>query len=60
MRFSIAQQIEEIERELRMRQEVYPRMISKGKMKQSVADYHMARLAAVLTTLQNLATGESR
>jgi hypothetical protein len=52
--FSLAQQIEEIEREIRLRREVYPRMVSNGRMKKSVADYHLARMVAVLGTLQTL------
>jgi hypothetical protein len=55
MTFSIRQQIEEVEREIRLRKEVFPRMVSKGKMKQSAADYHLARMVAVLETLQTMA-----
>ena len=55
MTFSLGQQIEEIEREIRLRREVYPRMVAKGRMKQSAADYHLARMAAVLETLRTLA-----
>lgn len=54
MTFSLRQQIEEVEREIRLRKEVFPRMVSKGKMKQSAADYHLARMTAVLTTLLTL------
>jgi len=51
---SLAQQIEEVERELKLRREVYPRMIAKGALRQSVADYHMQRMQAVLETLRRL------
>jgi hypothetical protein len=49
---SLNQQIEEVEREIALRERVYPRQISSGKMRQSVADYHIARMRAVLLTLQ--------
>lgn len=52
MRFSLAQQIEEIEREIAMRLEVYPRQVTRGTMRQSVADMHIDRMRAVLITLQ--------
>ncbi len=51
---SLAQQIEEVERELGLRKGVYARAVASGKMRQSVADYHMQRLRAVLETLQRL------
>jgi hypothetical protein len=51
---SLAQQIEEIERELKLRREVYPRMVARGAIRQSVAEYHMQRMQAVLETLQKL------
>lgn len=50
--FSIVQQIEEVEREIALRKNVYPRLVHRGEMRQSVADYHMARMAAVLRTLE--------
>lgn len=52
MKFSLNQQIEEIEREVRLRESVYPRQIAEGKMRQSIADYHLGRLKAALATLQ--------
>jgi hypothetical protein len=55
--FSVAQQLEEIERELALRRNVYPRMVVTHKMRQSVADFHMARLEAVRDTLKSLASG---
>ena len=59
MKFNLRQQIEEIDRELRKRAEVYPRWVRSGKIKQSQADYHVARLEAVKTTLEWLATNET-
>jgi hypothetical protein len=54
MLFSIHQQIEEVMREIRLRNEVYPNLIAKRQMRQSVAGYHLARMRAVLRTLEEL------
>jgi hypothetical protein len=54
MTFSLAQQIEEVERELKLRERVYPNLVRKLEMRQSIADYHMARMQAVLETLMAL------
>jgi hypothetical protein len=48
---SLSQQIEEVERELKKRAEVYPRQVSSGAMRQSIADYHVARMRAAGATL---------
>jgi hypothetical protein len=53
-KFPLTQQIEEVERELRLRTEVYARWIASGKMRRSVADYHMERMRAVLDTLKRI------
>jgi hypothetical protein len=42
--FTLRQQIEEVERELKLRESVYPRQVSSGKMRQSVADFHIGRM----------------
>lgn len=52
MKVSIGAQIEEVQRELKLRQNVYSTMVAQGKMRQSVADMHMARMQAVLETLE--------
>ena len=54
MPISLAQQIEEVERELSIRDGVYARRVSSGKMRKSLADYHIERMRAVLQTLQEL------
>jgi hypothetical protein len=54
-RFSLSQQIEEVRRELQLREKVYPNMVRKGQMRPSIADYHMDRMRAVLRTLEKLA-----
>lgn len=51
MTFSLDQQIEEIDRELDLRKDVYETAVSRGKMRRSVADYHMNRMKAVRATL---------
>ena len=43
-RFSIRQQIEELEREVELRARVYPNFVRKGSMTPSVAEYHTERL----------------
>lgn len=50
-KFSLAQQIEEVQRELDKRAEVYPGLVRRGTMRQSIADFHVARMTAVLRTL---------
>jgi hypothetical protein len=51
-KFSIDQQIEEVELELKYRRDVYARLVSAHKMRQSIADYRTARMEAVLETLK--------
>lgn len=50
--FSISAQISEVERELKMRRQVYPHQVAMGKMRKSVAEYQTDALAAVLDSLQ--------
>jgi hypothetical protein len=59
MSISLQAQIEEVEREIRYRQDVYPRWVMKGNMRGSVADMHLARMKAVLETLQELRRRQS-
>jgi len=49
---SLAQQIEEVEREIALREKVYPNQVRMGKMRRSVADFHIERMRATLRTLQ--------
>ena len=60
MTISLAQQIDEVEREIRLRAGVYPRQVSSGKMRKSVAEYHMQRMEAALTTLRWLQDNEAK
>lgn len=52
MKIAIAGQIAEVERELAMRRNVYPRAVAKGNMRESEAQLCLARMEAVLATLR--------
>jgi hypothetical protein len=49
---SIHHQIAEVRRELAMRQNVYPKLISRGKLKTGEAQLCTMRMEAVLVTLE--------
>ena len=59
MKISISQQIDEVDRELKMRADVYPRQVSSGKLRPSIADYQIKRLEAVKATLEWLRDNET-
>jgi hypothetical protein len=48
----LKQQIDEVQRELALRKNVYPGFVASGKMTESNAEMHCERLRAVLATLQ--------
>jgi hypothetical protein len=50
-KISIVGQIAEIDREMAMRQRVYPNQVREGKMRQSEAELLIERLQAVRATL---------
>lgn len=52
MAISIIGQIDEAERELAMRQSVYPRRVSAGKMRQGESEMLMQRQEAIIATLK--------
>lgn len=52
--YSLASQIAEVERELRMRREVYPRLVTTRKLRQAEADMRIAIMQSVLDTLTRL------
>lgn len=52
--FTFKQQIECAERELAMRQRVYPKWVEMKKMTQMKADYEIGCMRAVLRTLESL------
>jgi hypothetical protein len=58
--FSLREQIEEVERELALRARVYPGQVHMGKMRQSIADYHMNRMQAVRDTLMQMKAQRER
>ena len=45
-------QIEEARREIIMRRQVYPNLVSRGKMRQAEANHAMERMEAILCTLE--------
>ena len=49
---TLQDQIAEIERELRMRRNAYPRLVSEHKLTQDRADRQLALMEAVLLTLR--------
>jgi hypothetical protein len=53
---SLAQQIEEVEYELKQRANVYANIARRVPHRQSELDFHVARLQAVLATLRWLET----
>jgi hypothetical protein len=53
--FSLGMQIAVVEREIRMREQVYPGLVGKKRMSQRTADLELAGMRAVLRTLCELA-----
>lgn len=51
---NLADQIACVEREIVMRERVYPRRVGDGKMRQEAADRELATMRAVLATLRKL------
>lgn len=49
---TLADQVAAAERELKMRQGVYPRRIAEGKMSASFADHQLACMEAIVATLK--------
>lgn len=58
MKISLIGQIAEIDREIAMRQRVYPEQIRRGKMRQAEADLLMVRIHAVRASLVFLKANE--
>jgi hypothetical protein len=57
-KISIIGQIGEVEREIAMRERVYPQLVAASKMKSPEADMLMERMRAVLATLRFVQTYE--
>jgi hypothetical protein len=51
VKVSILAQIEEVERELAHRRQVYPSLVASRSLRQSIAEFQIARLEAVRATL---------
>lgn len=58
MTISIYEQIKCIERELKYRKHVYPRLVMQGKMDSATAEKQIKAMTAVLETLQRTAPQE--
>lgn len=58
MKRSLIAQINTVQDEIDQREKVYPRIVSKGKMRQSEADHRIADMRAVLDTLMFLKLNE--
>lgn len=56
---TIEQQIKCVAREIALRRSVYPKLITKGRMKQSVAVQEQAAMEAVLETLKQVQASPS-
>lgn len=57
---TLGMQIAAVEREIVMRQQVYPKLVGQGKMKQATADLQIVAMEAVLKTLRELAEYRER
>lgn len=51
---SLDEMIAAADREIAMRQRVYPRWVAEGRMKQAKADHEIAAMRAIATTLKSL------
>jgi hypothetical protein len=58
MEVSFERQLACIERELKMRRRVYPRLVERGKMSQDKASEEILLIEAVIRTLRQLAETE--
>lgn len=57
---SLAVQLAELKRERRMRERVYPHLVSSGKLKAHAADYQNNALDGAIATLERLVIEEAR
>lgn len=55
---TISEQVAAAERELRMRERVYPRRVADGKMTNKLAVHETAAMAAIVETLKGVERGE--
>jgi hypothetical protein len=59
MTVSLEDQIKCIQREIGMRERVYPNLIGAGKMRHDKAEQEIAHMRAVLTTLEQVQRGQT-
>ena len=52
MKITLHAQLEELEYELNMRRDVYPRLVRRGKLRAGEAELHMRRMEAAWRTLK--------
>lgn len=52
--FTLAEQVEEVRRELQMRRQVYPNLVAARKMTTARAEHQIAAMQAVLETLERV------
>jgi len=57
--FSLDDQIQTVQREIEMREQVYPKLVQGGRMTERKADHELQCMRAVLTTLVKLRTEAS-
>jgi hypothetical protein len=57
-KISLNAQLDEIDRELELRRRVYPRLVAKRELRESLANLHITRLEAVRATLAWLQANE--
>lgn len=57
---TLDEQIKEVERELALRRNVFPRLVAGGRMKQDYADICMERMLAVLSTLKAVLAAQAQ
>ncbi|WP_417423548.1 hypothetical protein [Hoeflea sp.] len=58
MKISLIGQLAEVDREIAMRQQVYPRQVQQGKMRQAEAELLIERMQAVRASLAFLKANE--
>lgn len=59
-KFTLAQQISEVDREIALRHAVYPGLVTRKKMRHGEADEHLARMESVRRTLIWLRENETK
>ena len=58
LKYTIAQQISCVKREIAMRERVYPKWVESGRMKLDMAEREIATMTAVLRSLEEIEGGK--